>query len=79
MSFAGTQWQPITGFAWLFLEGAVSALVYFVAFYWSGLAAAERDLITGKLRRMLGRGRPKAPPPSQPEPTADKEPPCQDR
>ena len=73
------QWQPITGFAWLFLEGTVSALVYFVAFYWSGLAAAERDLITGKLRRMLGRGRPKAPPPSQPEPTADKEPPCQDR
>ena len=46
-------WQPITGFTWIFLEGALSALVYFTAFYWSGLVAVERDLIAGKLRRTL--------------------------
>ncbi len=56
------QWQPITGFVWIFLEGAVSALVYFVVFYWSGLVAAERALIAGKLGRMLKRGRPNPPP-----------------
>ncbi|WP_295389462.1 MATE family efflux transporter [uncultured Thiodictyon sp.] len=45
------QWHPISGFVWIFLEGAASALVYFTVFYWSGLTAAERDLIAGKLRR----------------------------
>jgi O-antigen/teichoic acid export membrane protein len=56
------QWQPISGFVWIFLEGAVRALVYFAVFYWSGLVAAERAMIAGKLGRMLNRGRPNPPP-----------------
>lgn len=57
------QWQPITGFIWIFLEGAISALVYFTVFYGSGLVPAERALIAGKLRRVLNRCRPSPPPP----------------
>ncbi|NCA70020.1 MAG: hypothetical protein EOM91_07915 [Sphingobacteriia bacterium] len=47
------QWQPVTGFHWLFIEGALSALVYFTLFYWSGLDAAERALISDKVRALL--------------------------
>ena len=56
------QWQPITGFLWIFLEGGVSALVYFAVFYGIGLVPAERALIAGKLRRLRQRGRPSSPP-----------------
>lgn len=45
------RWQPIDGFVWIFAEGGISALVYFSAFYWSGLSGAERQLIAGKLGR----------------------------
>jgi O-antigen/teichoic acid export membrane protein len=47
------RWHPITGFPWIFLGGTLSALVYFTAFYWSGLVPAERALIADKLRRAL--------------------------
>ena len=61
-------WQPITGFGWIFLEGGASALVYFAAFYWSGLAPAERTLIAGKLGTLLNRARAHSPSPTDPQP-----------
>ncbi len=74
-------WQPITGFGWLFAQGIISALVYFVLFYWSGLRAAERDLIAAKIGLLLGRrharpASPAAPPSASPD---DQEPPCPQR
>ena len=50
------QWHPVDGFVWIFAEGTVSALLYFAAFYWTGLKPAERALIAGKLSRILSLG-----------------------
>jgi O-antigen/teichoic acid export membrane protein len=59
------QWQPVNGFVWIFLEGSVSALVYFAVFYRVGLDAAERALIADKLSRLRVRLRPTRPPASR--------------
>ena len=61
-------WQPVTGFGWILLEGGASALVYFATFYWSGLAAAERAMIAGRLGPVLGRARSHSPSPTDPQP-----------
>lgn len=49
--------QPPSNFGWIILEGSVAALLYYAAFYWTGLSGAERALVTGKARTLLSRSR----------------------
>ena len=45
-------------FGWILLQGAISAVIYYAVFYRLGLTAAERAMVSGKLRARLGRPRP---------------------
>ncbi len=57
--------QPPDNFGWIILEGSVAALLYFAAFYRTGLAAWERELIAAKARSVLTRSRVTQPPPTE--------------
>jgi O-antigen/teichoic acid export membrane protein len=53
------QWQPSgDGFQWIMLEGGSAALIYFAAFYLTGMKPEERAFIAAKLKRRRRR-RPK--------------------
>lgn len=51
LAFLLSTWQAPDRFHWIFLEGGLCALVYFLGFALTGLTAAERRLIGDKLRR----------------------------
>ena len=57
--------QPPHNFGWIILEGSMAALLYYVAFYRTGLAAWERELVAAKARSVLNRSRVTQPPPAE--------------
>lgn len=51
LAFLLGHWQAPDAFLWIFLQGGLCALVYFLTFFLTGLTEAERRLIGDKLRR----------------------------
>lgn len=51
LAFLLGHWQTPDTFLWIFLQGGLCALTYFLTFFLTGLTEAERRLIGDKLRR----------------------------
>jgi O-antigen/teichoic acid export membrane protein len=57
--------QPPNNFGWIILQGSIAALLYYAAFYRTGLSGSERELIVGKVRSALNRSRATHAPPAE--------------
>jgi O-antigen/teichoic acid export membrane protein len=57
--------QPPSNFGWIILQGGTAALLYYAAFYRTGLSGPERELIVGKVRTALNRSRATHAPPAE--------------
>ncbi|MFK7845580.1 MAG: MATE family efflux transporter [Rhodothermales bacterium] len=51
-AFLLDQWQPADTFTWIIVEGAASALVFFILFYMTALEAGEKDMFKHKIMRL---------------------------
>lgn len=52
LAFLLNQWQAADAFTWIIVEGAASALVFFIVFYMTGLKAEERVTLKNKIKRL---------------------------
>jgi O-antigen/teichoic acid export membrane protein len=57
--------QPPSNFGWIILQGGTAALLYYAAFYWTGLSRSERALVVGRARSVLNRSRATHAPPAE--------------
>jgi O-antigen/teichoic acid export membrane protein len=46
--------QAANSFTWIIVEGAASALIFFIVFYWTGFKAEERRMLYDKILKLRG-------------------------